>query len=169
MVYAQSQAFRHKIQIEKEGEIKLYRDAGMDSPSEVVKLDGRRVCCISLMSQEYGFLSYATFGQKLLQVMTIANFSAVDPVNTTRLNKINKMAEQIKALFEIYAEGKTLRLNEVFYDFTFRTWQQLMYALEYSSTSGDLIDNLIGDTYMNVGTSDYYSQFFYQLKLRKMH
>jgi len=167
IVTAQLQAFRHKIQLKRKGVIDLYKDAARKHKEKTICLNNRVVNCVSLVSQEYGFLSYSMFGQKLLQVLTIGDFKSDDPDNMKRLTKINARAAQAQALYEMYANGRQLRLNEIYHDFTFRTCQQLMYAIDNSSTIEELIDNLINDTYVLNGTSDYYCQLFAHIDMKK--
>ena len=167
IIPAQIQAFRHKTQLTRARCINLHIDVSLSNGQTKIVLKDRIINCISLVSQEYGFLADGLFGQKLLQVLTIADFKSDDPDNMKKLKKINQAAAEIKNVYTNYANGMQLRLNEIYHDFTFRTWQQLMYAIDNSTTADELIDCLIKDTFIIIGTNDYYSQLFNHIRMEK--
>lgn len=81
---------------------------------------------------------------------------------------INSTAEEIRNQVEEYAKNFTnISLREIFHCSTIKSLQQFWFALKYSSSIDELIENLVHDTWMQNYSGDFYVNLIQHLELRE--
>ena len=97
MVYGQMQAIRHRMMLERNGSLTLYKDAAYASKGEVICGKGKRIYTVALCLPEYAFLANAVVAQHIIMALN-GRVSSDDVEGTRRLEKFNMHAEQFRML-----------------------------------------------------------------------
>ncbi len=161
MIKAQMQCFKHIRQLKRKGYILLQNE---NQPSYELKLDNRKIICISICSQEYLFLTNKIFSEYFLESLLFATYHANDPNKENRLEKLNLLREKLATLIsDIYVQTKAHR---VFFDTLFRSAQQISTIINASDTLENFIDNLTTAIYIVDGTNDVYCQLINNKKIK---
>ena len=161
MIKAQMQCFKHIRQLKRKGYIILENE---NQPSYELKLNNRKIICISICSQEYLFLTNKIFSEYFLESLLFATYHANDPNKENRLEKLNLLREKLATLIsDIYVQTKARR---VFFDTLFRSAQQISTIINASDTLEDFIDNLTTPIYIVDGTNDVYCQLINNKKIK---
>ena len=153
MIKAQIQCCKHTRQLKRKGYIILQNE---NQPSYELKLNNRKIICISICSQEYLFLTNKMFSEHFIESLLFVTYHATDPNKEHRLNKLNLLRDKLAALVsDIYGQTK---VDRVFFDTLFRSAQQISTIINASDTLEDFIDNLTTPIYIADGTNDVYCQ-----------
>lgn len=154
MLYAQEQILWHRLRLHRHGVIEL-EDNG--KPVEV-RADGKRIFSISLCMPEYDFLSDQVIVKSFLESTLFVSYHAHDTSREDKLKELNSRMERIREISGKLFDGQPYNSQEVFFDTSFMSLQQLWMAvrlypdkeklLDYCSTSHCIVTGL--DAYGNM-------------------
>ena len=162
MLDAQVQAFKHRKNLEQHGKLSLTDNES----SYEVTWDGRTINAISMCLPEYSFFTIKTLAQRLTESLLFASYEAFDPDESKRLNKLNRVANEFRALVEDYADGRSLDVRQLLFHVSFKSLQQLWVALKLSSTKEEFVDLLLSDHHMALASYDFYETMKNRLWLK---
>ncbi|WFA08555.1 hypothetical protein [Tissierella sp. Yu-01] len=157
MLHAQKQILNHRVFLQKHGYIKIHEEQNELSPYTVLRWDNRRIISISMCLPEYGFLTNKPISSVFLESLLFATYHAKDPNQEHKLNKVNKLREQIVDLVVELREEDRKEARTVFFDTLFRSLQQFLYALQLSNNIDELIDYLTEEIHVVYGSLDFYT------------
>jgi len=160
MLSAQKQLFKHRLYLKKYGQINF------DDSTTIVKAD-RMVHSISICLPEYNFFTTKMLAQRLTESLVFVSYSTYDETKTSRLDKLNSIAEEFKVLVGQYADGEIIDSNQLFFNVSFKSLQQFWVALNNSKAIEDFVENLTCDAYIILSSLDYYSNLKWHLEINK--
>jgi len=154
MLYAQEQILWHRLRLHRHGVIEL-EDNGKKIE---VRTNGRQIFSISLCMPEYDFLSDQMIVKSFLESTLFVSYHAHDVTRESSLKELNDRMERIRELSGKLFDGQPFNSQQVFFDTSFMSLQQLWMAvklypdkeklLDYCSTSHCIITGL--DVYGNM-------------------
>ena len=92
MIKAQKQAFRHKRNLHKYGNLTLKNE---QSDVDVSHLNDENIYMFSICLPEYSFLTSKSFSSKLLEVILLGGFSTVDPNRQSEVHELKELGKTI--------------------------------------------------------------------------
>ena len=158
VIYSQRQAFEHKLQLDINEKI-IFKDL-QNKSNNILAKGNRRVYGISLMFKEYGIISYKLLINNIMKSLTICEYNTVNTSEDYKLNKLRKQQTKLNEVIDIVKQNyqHKVDLKNLFFNFTVRTLQQLLYSIDKSKNVTELINNLICDIYISKGTNDFYNE-----------
>ena len=160
MLNAQKQILRHRIYLQQNGSMKLFREQSEESPYTVVESKERQVVSVSLCFSEYGFLTNKIISAKLLESLSFATYQATDSSKKDSLDRLNKLTKKIVQLIPELNVVDKKNGHKVFFNTVFRSLQQFLYVLEVSSNVDELVEYLTREVYLIDGSLDFYSSLY---------
>ena len=141
MITAQKQILKHKFHLIEEGQLKLYNSPSKDN-YQILEYKNRKIISISLCLSEYGFITNKTFSSKFLNSLLCADYKAVDENEQPKLNKLNKLSEDIRTIVnQLKILNPNMQDDSIFFSSLFMSIQQFIYIIKMCSNKN--IDLLI--------------------------
>lgn len=157
MLHAQKQILKHRVFLQKNGYMDIYKEQNESSPYTTLSWNSRRILSISICLPEYGFLTNKTISSIFLESLIFATYHARDQNQEYKLSKLNKLREQTMGLVEELREEDRKNAHIVFFNTLFRSVQQFLYVLKLSNDIDELIDYLSEEIYVTYGSLDFYT------------
>lgn len=161
MLYAQEQILWHRLRLHQYGVLELEDDKGK---SVEIRENGRRIFSISLCMPEYDFLSDQMIVKKFMESTLFVSYHARDAVKENALNQLNKRTERIREISGKLFDGQPYTANEVFFNTSFMSLQQLWMELRLFPTKEKLLDYCSKSHCIVTGMEDVYANMW---QLRK--
>lgn len=166
MLAGQVQAYRHRVRIETQGYLDLYTQDNNQNPYHTLDLGNRRVHTMSLCMPEYAYFTQSLQAINFLEALLLANFNTFDPKQSTKLNKLNSHAEQLRDIIQpIFKPGDNLR-QFVHFSY-FRSLQQFWISVQLATDLEQLIDYLTSDGSIIFNSMDFYTGLLEWIRLRQ--
>lgn len=165
---AQSQILKHKIHLlQNDKRLHLFANVKDTEPVCLIDINNKKVFSISLCGAEALFFTSGHIANNLVSSLANIKFSTTDG-DESLLCDINSTAKEIRNQVEEYAKNFTnISLREIFHCSTIKSLQQFWFALKYSSSIDELIENLVHDTWMQNYSGDFYVNLIQHLELRE--
>lgn len=160
MLYAQEQILWHRLRLHQYGVLELEDDEGKRME---IRENGRRIFSISLCMPEYDFLSDQMIVKKFMESTLFVSYHAHDAARETALNQLNKRMDRIREISGKLFDGQPYTANEVFFNTSFMSLQQLWMALRFFTTKEKLLDYCSKSHCIVTGMEDVYGNMW-QLK-----
>lgn len=160
MLNAQKQILRHRIYLQQNVSMKLFREQSEESPYTVVESKERQVVSVSLCFSEYGFLTNKIISAQLLESLSIATYQATDSSKEESLDRLNKLTNKIVQLIPELNVVDKKNGHTIFFNTVFRSLQQFLYVLEVSSNVDELVEYLTREVHLIDGSLDFYSSLY---------
>lgn len=159
MLYAQEQILWHRLRLHQYGMIEL-DDEG--KPIEVYE-NGRHIYSISLCMPEYDFLSDQMIVKCFLESTLYVSYHAQDTTREDDLKQLNKRIDTIRDISAKLFDGRPYTSQEVFFNTSFMSLQQLWMALKFYPTKEKLLD-YCSTSHCIVTGQDVYSNMWHMRK-----
>jgi hypothetical protein len=148
MLNAQKQGLHHKLYLEKNNTMELFNDVNDTTPVHTLSINNKRIHPVSLCSTEYAFLTAGTIANQLSESLIHATYNTHDKSREKELKKLNDVTNYIRKLAEEYALIKNgITSRDLFFETSFKSFQQFWVVLNRSSSLENFIDNLVHDTH----------------------
>lgn len=167
MLNAQKQILRHRIYLEKNKFMKIYKEEKANSPYTILELKERRIISISMCLPEYGFLTNKTISSQLLESLIFATYHARDLSKEKSLIKLNNLRDKIVQLVEVLNHSDNKDAHSLFFDTLFRSLQQFVYVLDISISVDELVNYLTNEIHIVEGSLDFYYSLYYNYRRNK--
>lgn len=161
MLYAQEQILWHQLRLHRHGVIEL-EDNG--KPIEV-RADGKRIFSISLCMPEYDFLSDQMIVKNFLESTLFVSYHAHDVTREASLKELNNRMERIREISEKLFDGQPYNSQQVFFNTSFMSLQQLWMAVKLYPTKEKLLD-YCSTSHCIVTGLDVYGNMWYLKELK---
>ena len=165
---AQCQILKHKINLlQNDNKLDLFADVNDAQPACQIDINNKRVFSISLCGSEALFFTSGHIANNLISSLAYTKFSTKNG-DESLLQNINSIAEEIRKQVEEYAKNfADITLRQIFHCSTVKSLQQFWFALKYSNSLDELLENLVHDTWMQNYSGDFYVNLIQHLELRE--
>lgn len=161
MLYAQEQILWHQLRLHRHGVIEL-EDNGK---SIEVRAEGKRIFSISLCMPEYDFLSDQMIVKNFLESTLFVSYHAHDVIREASLKELNDRMERIREISEKLFDGQLYNSQQVFFNTSFMSLQQLWMAVKLYPTKEKLLD-YCSTSHCIVTGLDVYGNMWYLKELK---
>jgi len=161
MLYAQEQILWHQLRLHRHGVIEL-EDNGK---SIEVRAEGKRIFSISLCMPEYDFLSDRMIVKNFLESTLFVSYHAHDVTREASLKELNDRMERIREISEKLFDGQPYNSQQVFFNTSFMSLQQLWMAVKLYPTKEKLLD-YCSTSHCIVTGLDVYGNMWYLKELK---
>ena len=153
MIKAQYQLLKHRLDLLKNGSLKLHSDT--KNRVELLRLNNRRILSMSLCLPEYRFLTTKILAEKLLEMLLICDLNVRDKSRKGELDPLYKVQKEIQIL--VTDKANSLLLGEkIFFDSLFLSLQQLYMTIQLSKNADEFISRIQHCISVHTGEMDYY-------------
>ncbi len=155
MVRAQKQLFGHEHYLKVNGKMELGNGSVISyDPAKMPALK------ISVCYPEYTFLTSGSFSSKLIEILLVADFMAVDSGRQSQLDKLNAMAKEIRKCTGSDADSN-VRPRDIAFFSMFCSMQQMLTAVWLSQNEDEFYEILKHWLYVRDKTLDPYVSLSY--------
>lgn len=162
MLYAQEQILWHRLRLHQYGVIELKDDEG--KCTEILE-NGRSIYSISLCMPEYDFLSEQMIVKKFMESTLFVSYHANDAARENALNMLNTRMKRICEISGKLFDGKSFTANEVFFNSSFMSLQQMWMVLRFFHTKEKFLDYCSKSHCIVTGIGDVYGTMWQLKKL----
>ena len=136
MLYAQEQILWHRLRLHQYGVIDL------DDEGKLIEVhkSGKDIYSISLCMPEYDFLSDQMIVKSFLESVLFVSYHAQDASRDNALKQLNKRISTIRDISTKLFDGQPYTSQDVFFNSSFMSLQQLWTALKFFPTKEKFLD-----------------------------
>ncbi len=152
MIAAQMQGFRHKRNLLKDKQLCLKSEEG---DGKVAVSGNELIYVFSVCLPEYSFLTSKVFSSKLIEILLLGGFGAVDKIRQSKVEPLNKKGKRLLELSNEILGTPLVDVRKASFYSSFASMQQLLTALWCSESRDeflDMIKNWIYGTDMSLNT-----------------
>lgn len=136
MLYAQEQILWHRLRLHRYGFLELEDDGKIIE----VRDAGKQIFAISLCLPEYDFLSDQLIVKSFMESTLFVSYHAHDKAREDALKQLNDRMERIRKIAGKLFDGQPYTSQQVFFNTSFMSLQQLWMALRFYPTKEKLLD-----------------------------